>query len=141
MAMVLCQGEERSSVASPGFAREQQLPSSQMILITAWQEGLPFVPLMANEDRHDAAEARGLDVHSRIKHRVPTQGQAGGKPVSLSLPLGPFSIHNSSLAEKPPTNQCQLRVHLLPRLRKVKVNFLFVVFWGPVGVTALNASA
>lgn len=139
--MVLCQGEERSSATSPGFAREQQLPGSRMILITAWQEGLSFVPVTANEDRHDTAESRGLDVRCRVKHRVPTQGPAGRKPVSLSLPLGPFFIHDSSPADKPPTSQCQLRVHLLPRLRKVKVNFLFVVCWVACGVTALNASA
>lgn len=89
--------------------------------------------LIVNEDRHEAAKARGLDVYSRIKHRVPTQGQAGRKPVSLSLPRGPFFIHNSFPAEKLPASQCQPYIHLLPRLKNSKVNFLFVVFWGPMG--------
>lgn len=39
------------------------------------EEWLSFVHVVtANEDRQDAAKARGLDVHPRIKHKVPTQG-------------------------------------------------------------------
>lgn len=103
-------------------------------LIDVWEDGLSFVRVVtANEDRCDAARARGLDVHSRIKHRVPTLGQAGRKPVSLSLPLGPSLIRNSSWQRGHPPGSANCVFTYFPDCKK-KVNFPFVAFWGPMGL-------
>lgn len=100
------------------------------------EEGLSFVHVVtSNEDRRDTAKARGLDVHSRIKHRVRTQGQAGRKPTSLSVHRDLCLVTGHAGREAtPPYSQCQLCIHLLPRFKKLKVNFLFVAFWTPMGL-------
>lgn len=94
--------------------RAHQLPSSQRVLITAWEGRLSCVHGgTAKEDRHGAAKARGLEVHSRIKHGVPTQRQAGREPVPFSVLLGPFFVHDS----------CRQRSHPPARANRLSTCF------------------
>lgn len=92
-------------------------PHSQMMALWSLQEGFSFVHVVtANEDRHEVAKARGLDVHSRIKQTSHTV--AGRQEANVPFfTTGTFAYSQDILAERPPTSQCQLCIHLLLRLK------------------------
>lgn len=87
-----------------------------------------------NEDRRQAARARGLDVPQMGPPRSSVEfpcgdSQTGQKPTSLSLPLGPL-LFASHAHKAPSTFKCQLCIDLFPALKRDL--FLFEVFVGPL---------